>query len=100
MVYPYSGILLRNKKKQIIDAGGNMDESQKYCAEQKEQVEKCILFMIQYIYDILEQAKLIPTVTVISGYPEVVWVWDLLAWCLVLLEAHQVLVCLFSDGSI
>lgn len=48
-----------------------MDKPQKHCAEQKEHIEKCTLFVIQYIYDILEQTKLIPIVTVISGYPEV-----------------------------
>lgn len=48
-----------------------MDKSQIHCAEQKEQIDKYTLFVIQYIYDILEQTKLIPIVTVISGYPEV-----------------------------
>lgn len=48
LVYPYDRIPLRNKK-QIIDAGNNMDKSQKHCAEEKEQIEKCIFFMIQYI---------------------------------------------------
>lgn len=47
LVYPYNGILLRNKMKQITDASNSMDEPQKHYAEPKELIEKCVLCMIQ-----------------------------------------------------
>ena len=35
VIYPYSGILLSNKKKPTTDTCSKVDESQKHCAEQK-----------------------------------------------------------------
>lgn len=46
LVSPCHGIPL--KKKQINDASNCVDESQEHGAEQKKQVEKCLLFMFQY----------------------------------------------------
>lgn len=33
VLYPYSGMLLSNKKKPTIDTCSKVDESQKHCAE-------------------------------------------------------------------
>lgn len=71
LVYPCDRIPLRNKK-QIIDAGNNMDESQKHCTEEKEQIEKRIFFMIQYIgHSRTGKTNTCSDRKQISGYPEV-----------------------------